>query len=958
MMTQFLKQVASHYLAQDGLEDKVFVFPNRRATVFFKKYMRDSFRESETGPRVMPTAITVEKFFSTVTGLSKGDKITLLLALHGCYSAIHKRPRSLDDFIGWGDVLLSDFDEVDKYLVDASRLFVNVADFQRMQDDLSWAEEEQKRAVGRLVNHFSEGEWKLRSPGGDGVKDRFLETWEILLPLYESFRETLLARGFVYEGMIYRDFAERLSSESAVDLLATAYPSARKFVFVGFNALNTCERAVFDSMQKAGLAEFCWDFCGPMLTDPANDSSFFMREYMTRYPNAFEIEGGGVPDVRVIGVPSAAGQAELLGRVIADLRARDGGDCPDWLDYAVVLPDETMLGCVLNNIPDEVDSVNVTMGYPLASSEFFMFLRSLMSLQMHMRRSGDTWYFYHRQVHDIMSCGTLKCAFGPDERRVASEIASSAKPFVPVSDFGGSELLAFIFKPVVTEMAVADAAAVDKFAGYLLEVMSEVVSRIGDADVIQTECARKCYTCINRLREYHMAVLPQTFFRLAVQLASGLTVPYEGEPLGGLQVMGPLETRALDFRHIVILNASEGVFPHRSASGSFIPPELRHGFELPTYKHQDAMWAYYFYRMISRAETVTMLYDSRTEGLASGEESRYVKQLRYLYKDRCKLSECVAAASISASPIEETIEKTPEDVAKIMGKDLSASAVQQYMACPVRFYYNFVKELYVDDEVKDNLDAGMLGTVCHKVLEDIYGQRAGGLITEEFLSGWLNSDGEAKLKETIYALIREKLHSFEVTGQNLIDARLALQFVRKVMEADVELIRKRGPIRILGVELHYNGQEVVPGFKFKGVVDRLDTFDDGTVRIVDYKTGGDLPDVLDASNPEKLVNDVLVRKDHTKKAALQFYLYDRFVAGDEKYSSMLRTNAMYAMNDLFRHPVEPRRESPEFVRLMDEGLVVLLEEIVDCGKPFRRASDTKTCKYCDYRMLCGKSVSD
>lgn len=956
-MAQFLKQVASHYLAGGGIEGTVFVFPNRRARAFFNKYLDDCVSESGGAPCIRPVSLTVEKFFSDVTGLSAADRITLLLTLHTCYSAVHRRPRSLDDFIGWGDVLLSDFDEVDKYLVDASRLFVNVADFQRLQDDLSWAEESQRQAVGRLVSHFSEGEWKLKNPGGEGVKDRFLETWEILLPLYRSFRETLLARGFVYEGMIYRDFAERLSGESAADLLASAYPGAEKFVFVGFNALNACERAVFDSMQKAGLAEFCWDFCGPMLTDPANDSSFFLKDYVLRYPNSFKVEGGGVPDVQVISVPSSSGQAELLGSAVAGLRERDGG-APDWLDYAVVLPDETMLGCVLNNIPEEVDTVNVTMGYPLASSEFFLFVKSLMSLQMHMRLSGGTWYFYHRQVHDILSCGTLKCALEAEDRKLSERIASSVKPYVPVGDFAGSELFGLIFRPVVTDMAVADAAAVDAFAAYLLDVIPAVVSRIGDSDGIQTECARRCYTCINRLRGYAMAVLPQTFVRLALQLASGLTVPYEGEPLGGLQVMGPLETRALDFRHVVILNASEGVFPHRSSSGSFIPPELRRGFDLPTYKHQDAVWAYYFYRMISRAETVTMLYDSRTEGLTSGEESRYVKQLRYIYKDRCRLSECVASASIAASPIEETVEKTPGDVAKIMGKDLSASAVQQYLACPVRFYYSFVKELYLDDEVKDRLDAGMLGTVCHKVLENVYGKRVGGSVTEDYLAWWLGKEGTERLKDMIYSLIRQKLHSFEVSGQNLIDARLALQFVRKVIGADIEIIRSRGPFTILGVEIPYTGVEIVPGFKFKGVVDRLDTFGDGTVRIVDYKTGADLPDVLDTTDPERLAGEVLVKKDHSRKAALQFYLYDRFVAQDGQYRGLFRTNAMYAMNDLFRHPVTAYPESADFVRLMDDGLKETLQEIVDCSKPFTRASDSQTCKYCDYRMLCGKSTSD
>lgn len=210
----------------------------------------------------------------------------------------------------------------------------------------------------------------------------------------------------------------------------------------------------------------------------------------------------------------------------------------------------------------------------------------------------------------------------------------------------------------------------------------------------------------------------------------------------------------------------------------------------------------------------------------------------------------------------------------------------------------------------------------------------------------------------IYSLIRQKLHSFEVSGQNLIDARLALQFVRKVIGADIEIIRSRGPFTILGVEIPYTGVEIVPGFKFKGVVDRLDTFGDGTVRIVDYKTGADLPDVLDTTDPERLAGEVLVKKDHSRKAALQFYLYDRFVAQDGQYRGLFRTNAMYAMNDLFRHPVTAYPESADFVRLMDDGLKETLQEIVDCSKPFTRASDSQTCKYCDYRMLCGKSTSD
>lgn len=970
-MVPFLKQVADHYYRHGGFDGRVFIFPNRRSMVFFRKYVNDFFYvDSEFGmPMPEPDMCTMNDFFARVTGKESSDRITLLVTLYECYRSIAPDPKDLDDFLTWGQAILSDFDEVDKYKVDPGRLFTNVADLRSIQDDLSWADEKQKAAIEKLAAHFSADGWKIRG----GTKSNFLATWHLLLPLYRSFRSRLLSEGLAYEGMAYREFAERLETESAVDMVAPEFRGAEHYVFVGLNALNTCEREVMNRMRDAGLAEFCWDYCGPMVTDPANDSSFFLSRYVKEYPNAFEVKGGGNPDVKVIAVPSATGQMELLDDVISDLRAKDG-DAGSWLDYAVVLPDEGMLSGVLNNIPDSVDKVNVTMGYPLASSEMFSFVKMLLAAQMHIRRSGRSTFFYYRQAYDLMSCSVLKTVMSDEDAAIVKAIRKAAKPYIPIEDFASSTLLARIFTPVVSDMTVPSSGQITGLADYLLGLICEVVDRLGDKDDLLLECAHKCYVTINRLKGMELPVLPQTFAKLFSQLGGGVTVPYEGEPLGGLQVMGPLETRALDFRHLIILNSSEGVFPRRNVADTFIPLELRLGFDLPTYKYQDAVWAYYFYRMISRAQTVTMLYDSRTEGLTSGEESRYVKQLRYLYPRYCNLSEAVASAPIRTDMGSGAVAKTKEMIAKIRSKVLSASVLQKYNECPLRFYYYVVEDLYADNEVKDTLDASMLGTVCHDTLQALYCSREAMLdnsdfdklssrswedtphmdvITAEYLQSWLAPEAEPILKAKIYSLIRHKLRTFEVSGQSLIDARLAMQYVRKVVQRDIELIKAHGPLTILGLEKEYPEVEIVPGFRFKGFIDRLDSFADGTVRIVDYKTGSDKPEVLSLPDGRNVFSK------HENKAALQFYIYDRFVASDDAFKGKIRYNSMYAMGDIFRHGITAYPENADFVEDMDARMSSLMEEICNEAVPFLRTSNvSQTCKFCDYCSLCGMKSAE
>ncbi|MBR1927151.1 MAG: hypothetical protein IJ840_05320, partial [Bacteroidales bacterium] len=673
-MTPFLRQVADHYMAAGDISSRCLIFPNRRSQVFFRKYLGEAVA-AKGSPIIAPELLTINDFFYKISGSAASDRISLLLELYDCYKSLNPAAEPLDEFIFWGDVILGDFDDVDKYRVDPKRLFTNIKEFREIQDSFSYLSQTQREAMERFVRHF-----RVPAAGaGQGkreMKDRFLQVWNILLPLYESFRSALSGKGMSYEGMTYRSMVERLETEPVTDVLARAFPNVKEFVFVGLNALNECERAVARKMRNAGAGAFVWDFQGGLLRDPMNNASLFMSRNISEFGQAFQLgdEDIRTPEVEVVSVPSSTGQAKLLPSILKDD------------SYAVILPDESLLIPVLNSIPPEIKDVNVTMGYPMRGSAFFDFISLLLTMRNRLREKDGKWYFYHSHVWAVFSSGLFKKVAAGDQRTndIVEAVKKEAKYYIPEEDLSGTGLMDLIFKPVLSDHS---------HTGYLKDVIRGIASLMAtDPDMaIELEFARKAYNAINQLESKKLDILPATFSKLVRELLSPMSVPFNGEPLKGLQIMGPLETRALDFKHIVILSCNEGVFPRRGVSSSFIPPELRKGFGLPTYEHQDAIWSYYFYRMIQRAETVTLMYDSRTEGLKNGEESRFIKQLEYHFNLPVKRSVLKSGASVHDPS--GSIPKTDGHVSKVRDTVLSASSLKDYLDCPAKFYFSKVEGL-------------------------------------------------------------------------------------------------------------------------------------------------------------------------------------------------------------------------------------------------------------------------
>ena len=970
-MTPFLKQVADHYYNAGKIEEKCFVFPNRRSMVWFRKHLCSAVKDV---PLLAPQMLTINDFFSRVSGVPASDRVRLLLELYDSYKALNPKAESLDEFIFWGDVILADFNDVDKYLVDPRQLFANVADFKALQDTFEYLTDTQREAIKGFLSHFNDQSGKLTVDLGTDdpdVKGRFLQIWNILYPLYVSYNKSLADKGMAYEGMVYRSLAERLKNMSVEDVFQDIFHEGTTFVFVGLNALNECEKTLLRKLRDAGKAEFCWDWSGDMIKDPQNRSSFFMADNVLEFPQAarWDPEGVECPEINVISVASSAGQAKRLPDILCQ---RTGA--PE--ECAVVLPDEGLLKSVLNSIPEEIHDINVTMGLPMNGSLFYTMMADISAIQMHAVKRKDTWLFYHKQVWDLFSSEIFRKAADEKTMEIVAKVKENARYYIPKEELAGTLLMDVIFRPVIMDPKMASTAQIASFAQYQKDVIEAIAPAIADdaSLALELEYAKEYYKCINVLFEIRPEVLPMTYLRLLGQLLSSVSVPFRGEPLKGLQIMGPLETRALDFKDLVIMSANEGVFPRRSVSSSFIPPELRKGFGMPTYEYQDAVWAYYFYRMISRAEKVWMLVDSRTEGLKSGEESRYIKQLEYHFGVPLKRF-VVKFGSMKTASLPDIV-KTEEDVARIKDTVLSATTLQNYLACPAKFYYGTVKGLEAEEEVAESLDYGMFGTVYHDTMRALYTSEEamdpefvfndreprGGLngealktVSQSYIEGWLSRKEDIKAK--VKALIMMQLNTIEVSGRNLVVADVIVRYIIKTLQRDLELLKKEGrdSFEILGREIRVAGEFC--GQRFKGFIDRLDSFKEGQARVVDYKTGKVLEDDenIHDGNAEEIAEKIFnPDMKNWPKIALQFYIYDMLVQSRPEVRGREICNCVYSTAHLFKEPPVTVPMNRKFYEAVSAKLEAMLAQMYDTSVPFRRTDDEKTCSYCDFRMICGR----
>ena len=949
MESQFLRQVAAAFVANDDLECR-FVLPNRRSMKFFQKFLGQEYGKRWGRPVFSPQIVTINELFVELAHLHPADPVEQLYMLYKEYIAIKYRGKgydpacgkdTFDEFVHWGDAILKDFNDVDKYLVDARQLFVNIKDLKEIESDYSYLSKNQYDAVKAFWENY------LRGGTLGNKKELFSSIWEMLYELYSNFNSALEDKGIGYEGQIYRKAASHVE-QTTFD---------RKIVFIGFNAPNKCERKLMQYLRDCGKGDFYWDFYGSMLTDRSNGASEIVRDLVKEFPSAYGLPGCAVEvgqqSYNVYASPSGTGQAFVVADILEKLFPGETVSDEEAFSTAIVLPDENLLMPVLNSIPHKFKSINVTMGYPIGATSLASFMELVKQLQQDARMKGGKWMFYHKSLLEILSHEYVKklCA------RKASEIKKKvlegnmiyvAADSTVLGDMDG--LLAQVLVPVEGSV---------QMLAYMASVLEYLDTVLESWD---REFICQYHQRVKRLEHLAIPMETRTCLKLVEQLCSGIVVPFKGEPLKGLQIMGTLETRALDFDNVIIVSANEGKFPSSNAGNSIIPYNLRVGFGLPTYELQDGIAAYHFYRSICRARNIHMIYDTRSEGLSSGEVSRYVKQLKFHFGVE------VNELAVSVPPVLAKgqeglkVEKRGEVMEKLLQmytgngeKSLSASALNNYISCPLKFYVENVEGIAEEEEVAETVESNVFGSIFHYVMENIYKKYEGKKVHKEDIVREKN-DCENIGKLILQGFV-EYMHTDAMEGQHKIVEALLRKYISLALDADIKAVAN-APLLYVAGERRFKYQLPINDgalkVNFKAFVDRIDTLVEGNmIRIIDYKTGSVTPPGANFELSQLFDKE----GDGKYKAMAQLYLYalimfDGKLASGEKVDDALLT--VYQLKKIAREePVQVLLTHDDLVTF--KGLLVeCVEEIFNGDIPFYPNPQEKNCGYCKLQAVCRK----
>lgn len=957
-MESFLKLVAADlYKHTEGnLAHTAVVFPNKRAGLFFNEYLA---QESDS-PIWSPAYVSISELFRSLSPWEVGDPVKLVCELYKIFRRETQSTETLDDFYFWGEMLISDFDDADKNKVDTDKLFSNLQDLRNIMDDYTFIDDEQEEAIRQFFQNFS---IERRT----ALKERFISLWDVLGNIYKGFRESLASQNIAYEGMMYRHVIEHLD----VDKLPY-----EKYIFVGFNVLNKVEHTLFTQLKDAGKAVFYWDYDEFYMKENrqavTHEAGEFIRRNLRDFPSPLSGELfknlSKPKEVHYIASSTENAQARYLPQWI-----RNNLTTPE-KETAVVLCNEALLQPVLHSLPAEVKHVNITMGFPLSQTPVYSFLIALLELHTHGFNFKSGRYTF-QSVVTLLKHPYTRQLTGQAEL-LEKELTRNNRFYPLPGELGKDEFLTQLFTPLSgnLNLCIRLSETLQQVAG----IYQANTSGTEDTDAfnqLYRESLFKAYTTINRFRtlieEDELTVQSETFRRLLVKVLSTTNIPFHGEPAIGMQVMGVLETRNLDFRHLVLLSVNEGQLPKSGGDSSFIPYNLRKAFGMTTIEHKIAVYAYYFYRLLQRAERITLIYNTSSDGLNRGEWSRFMLQFLIEWPHPITRQFLEAGQSPQGtSPI--TVEKTPDvmrrmqslfDVRANPKAKFSPSALNYYLDCPLKFYYRYVAGLSAPDEVSAEIDSATFGSIFHYAAEHIYKDLTthGKVINKEALETLLRN--EVKLQDYVDTAFKKLFFNVpqnekpEYNGVQLINSAVIARYLKQLLQNDL----RYAPFTFIASEMEVDEPidiqtpKGVIKSRIGGIIDRMDS-KDGTLRIVDYKTGGDAdtpPHVESLFIPDKkrsnyvfqtfLYAAIMCRKQPTMKIAPALLYIHR--AATETYSPVIQMGES-------RKPKEAVEDFSKYEKEYRERLQGLLEEIFNPEKSFTQTEIIEKCTYCDFKALC------
>lgn len=968
-MKSFLEIVAHDIIAKYGtnLSRIAVVFPNKRASLF----LNEQLARLSDRPLWSPTYITISDLFRNHSSLQVGDPIKLTSVLHRVYTQCTGSAETLDRFYGWGQLLISDFDDIDKNMADASKVFANLKDIHEL-DDISYLTEEQKALLHKFFGNFSDDNSEL--------KKRFLTFWNHCHDIYVQFNDELESQGLAYEGALYR----KVVNNEDIDFKYDTY------LFVGLNMMPTVERMLCERLMKTGKARFYWDFDHYYLED--HEAGHFIQQYLKVFPNELDIHDDTIycnlekqKDITYISATTENIQARYVSRWLLEqerYKARKR--------TAVILADESLLTTVIHCLPPQVDKVNITTGYPLSATPFYSLIRMLIHLQVASLVPHSDKYRLH-EVSKVLRHPYIHY-LTQENGKVLYKLQKNKQYYPTRSSLSVDEGMSLLFSDL--ESGTADNATYNlKLADYLINVLKMIgVNSRKEKNPLYQESLFRSYTMLNRLRELlangDLVIDTVTFDRLITQLAQATTIPFHGEPAEGVQIMGVLETRNLDFDHVLILSCNEGNLPKGVSDSSFIPYSIRKAYDLTTVDHKVAIYAYYFHRLIQRAKDITITYNQATEDGHTKGMSQFMLQLMVEGKHDIALRTLTAGMrplTTQAKPVmkdEET--KALFDTLE----SLSPTAINTYLRCPIIFYYRYVKGLQETEEDDEcEIDNRIFGNIFHRAAQLFYlrfsnnnslgGDKEESTQLQEPIRIEKKPLVEARKHSEIFEMVvdqafkeelfgvKSKGYTPEYNGLQLINRAVIIQYLKRLVDLDICL----APFTILGLEIKVFDKVTIGDpdcprpLRIGGTIDRLDcieTENGRRLRVIDYKTGR--PDEKPLDNIEEVFSRIIISNKHPSYY-LQAILYSLIVRHDKGLNGRgmpvspallyIQKTADDTYDPILKFGPEEIGDVETFRKEYDEQLMTVINEIFDTNNPFLPTTERKRCESCPYASLCG-----
>lgn len=972
-MKTFLEYVAADIISKYGtnLARTAVVFPNKRASLFFN----EALVRMVDRPIWSPAYITISDLFRNHSALKVCDPIKLICDLYKCFNECTATNETLDHFYGWGQILLADFDDIDKNMADAGKVFANLRDIHEL-DDVSYLNAEQIEMIKKFFSNFSEEHNSV-------LKARFLSLWSHFYDIYTSFNRKLESEGMAYEGALYRKVVTDETAEYEYD----------RYIFVGFNVLQKVEQTLFSRLKKEGKAKFYWDFDTYYMPNGTsamhNEAGHYIASYMQAFPNELDNRDKDIytnfaspKNITYISAPTENIQARYASGWL-----RENNRIADGRNTAIVLGNEGLLQAVIHCIPNEVEDVNITTGYPLAQSP----LSSLLTLLISLQTTG-----YSTQS---------------DKYRLHSVNAVLRHPYMRYISSGYKDLLkqlnidTKVYYPSRTQLCIdegmellfcnlndnPDVSLTQRIAQWMTRIIERIAHNADkeETDPLFQESLFRTYTLTNRLHDLissgDLQIDIITLQRLITQLIQSTSIPFHGEPAIGVQIMGVLETRNIDFRHVLLLSCNEGNMPKGVNDTSFIPYSIRKAHGLTTVDNKVAIYAYYFYRLLQRATDITLVYNSSTDEGGKGEMSRFMLQM--LVESGHNITFRTLQGGQVSTILTPTAVNKCKDVVEILLNRFSLSrnsagnqsplltptAINRYMRCQLQFYYRYVLDIKEpEDNDEDSIDNRMFGNIFHAAAQKIYERllQNSNHITEGDLQDLLKSKVDIiravdeAFKDELFKAANNTTFRMEYNGLQLINREVIVTYLRKLLEVDMKLT----PFDIVGLEkqvittMDVNAGDTKFTTTIGGRIDRLDRISDGNgerTRVVDYKTGSRIPKSL--ADVEAIFDEANL-KDHNDYY-LQTFVYSNIVHESAEFNSrrlpvspallFIQHTAGEGYDPTLCFGKEPITDVADYKNEFETLLNNKVSDIFNPDKPFIPTDNADTCSQCPYAQLCG-----